>query len=127
MTALEHAKRIACESEARLQGLLDHAPIAISTGDLDGRSVLINRVAGELIGRSVEELLARSPTEFYDPRAAVEIEAAERAVRDGEGAITFELSGRDPDRHYLVTKHPVRNRNAAGTVVAVGRCLGGCF
>ncbi len=92
--------------------------------------MLINRVAGELIGRSVEELLARSPTESYDPRAAVEIEAAERAVRDGEGAITFELAAVHPDgsdRHYLVTKHPVRNRNAAGTVADMGRCLGGCF
>jgi hypothetical protein len=90
--------------------------------------VSINRVAAELMGDTVDELLARMPTESYDPKLAVESKAREHLVCDGMGVITFELTAghRDgSDRHPLVTKYPVCN--AEGTVIGVGGCLGGCF
>lgn len=57
-----------------------------------------------------------------------ELASGRLTVRDGMGAITFELTAghRDGSDHdYLPTKHPVCN--AEGTVVGAGRCHGGWF
>jgi hypothetical protein len=71
---------VARESEARLQALLDRAD-----RDLDERFVSVNRVAADRIGDT----------------ACVESKAGQRPIRDGIGAVTFELTAghRDGSDH----------------------------
>jgi diguanylate cyclase (GGDEF)-like protein/PAS domain S-box-containing protein len=109
------------ESKVRLQALLDYAPFAISLRDLDGRFELVNRRAAELMGDTPENLVNRPPAELYESESAATIAAQERIVRDGGGAITFEITGRlsdGTDRDSLVTKYPVAD--ADGRVIGVG-------
>ena len=108
------------ESQSRLQALLDHAPLPLSLRDLDGRFLLINQVAAEVLGDTVENLLQRTPQEVYGAEVATQIDDHELAVRAGTGAVTFELTVAHPDaseHHYLVTKYPVTDSQGQGTGV----------
>ena len=63
----------------------------------------------------------RSSVELYESESAATIAAQERIVRDGGGAITFEITGRlsdGTDRDSLVTKYPVAD--ADGRVIGRG-------
>jgi PAS domain S-box-containing protein len=109
------------ESQARLQSLLDHAPLPLSLRDLDGRFLLLNRVAADLIGDTVENLLGRPPEELDDPEVASRTDDQERTVRAGQGAVTFEMTAPHPDGsedHYIVTKYPVTD--SEGRLTGVG-------
>ncbi|MGP0048415.1 MAG: PAS domain S-box protein, partial [Solirubrobacteraceae bacterium] len=127
--ASRSAERSVRESEARMQALLEHAPIAISLRDLDGRLVLINRAGAESMGITVQEALAAVPQDFIDPRVhqrleereRERLEEQERAIREGAAATTTEFTGPDAggvEHHYLVTKYPVTD--GSDTIVGVG-------
>jgi PAS domain S-box-containing protein len=121
LTAVTNAERAAREAEARLQALLDHAPMPMTLRDLDGRFVLINRRAAEVMGRTAEEVIRLAPEEVYDSDIVHAVDEHERPVRAGEGAITFEIAVPDVDgreRDYLVTKYPVTD--GEGRTVGVG-------
>ncbi len=120
-TRLRAAERAASDSQVLLQALLDHAPMAMSLRDTDGRFVFANRRAAELMGVAVEDLVGRAPSELCDASVGRQIDESERPVREGQGAVTFELTGPHPDgsdHDYVVTKYPVTDRR--GNVFAVG-------
>jgi PAS domain S-box-containing protein len=106
---LRAAEQAARESEARLQALLDHAPMQISMRDLDGRLVLVNRAAATELGTTLDELRS-ARLEPVEPGIRDQVEEHERSICAGGGAVSFEVAGVGPagdGRDYLVTKFPV--------------------
>jgi two-component system, sensor histidine kinase and response regulator len=118
---LRAAEQAARESEARLQALLDHAPMQISLRDLDGRVVLFNRAAALAHGASIDEFGAPTRGEPVDPRMREQAQAHERSICAGGDAVSFEVVGTSHDgveRDFLVTKYPVTD--GENTLVGVG-------
>jgi len=116
--ALEDAERDAREREARLQALLDYAPVPVRLRAVDGRYLVINRACAELLGITTEEALEQVPPAPY---VADYLDEQERQVLAGEGASTIEVSGLDSEgssHEYLATKFPVID--GEGRLVAVG-------
>ncbi|MBN1911627.1 MAG: PAS domain S-box protein [Pirellulales bacterium] len=57
------------ESEANFRTLVDMSPDAVFTGDLTGRVTFASRQALQMYGaESVEEMRARNPLDFFDPK-----------------------------------------------------------
>jgi two-component system sensor histidine kinase/response regulator len=110
VTELRQVERSARESEARLQSLLDHAPMPITLQDLDGRYRLINRYEADITGYSYEEAVNRRPADLFAPDVARRLEEEERAVRAAGTALSFDVTSRGldgSDHQYVVTKYPV--------------------
>lgn len=110
--ALRSAERSVRGSEARMQALLEHAPIPISLRDLHGRLVLINPAGAASMGITVQEALSAVPQDFIDPRVRERLDerererlqGQERAIREGAATTTIEFTGPDAggvEHHYL--------------------------
>jgi two-component system sensor histidine kinase/response regulator len=119
--ALRAAERSARESEARLQSLLDHAPMPITLQDLDGRYRVINRHGAAVTGYSPEDTVNRRPADLFAPDVAHGLQEQDRAVTETGEAARFEVIGRGldgTDHQYIVTKFPVTD--AGGRLTGVG-------
>ena len=120
ITSLKRAEQAASVDAARMQALLDHAPMPLSLRDLDGRYVLLNQALAGVLGDTIENLLGK-PSPDDDRETARRIDEQERSVREGGGASTYDLRYPHPDgtdHDYLVTKYPVIDNQ--GTVTGVG-------
>jgi diguanylate cyclase (GGDEF)-like protein/PAS domain S-box-containing protein len=107
------------DSRAQWKALLDHAPMAISLGDLDGRFLFAHRPAIESL--RFNDVTGLANAEIYEPALAARLDDAERSVREGNGTATTELTAAHPggtDHDYLVIKYPINDVH--GDVVAVG-------
>jgi diguanylate cyclase (GGDEF)-like protein/PAS domain S-box-containing protein len=117
-------ERSIADYKARMQSILDHAPMSVLLADGDGRYVVANRASAEQIGRPVEEILGRAPAELYQPAVASEIERDYARILAGGDPMTLELSRAHPHgspndvRDYLITRYPVLD--ADGKIVGVG-------
>jgi PAS domain S-box-containing protein len=92
------------------QQLLDHATPAITLVDLDDRFVLLNRAAAEMIGRPVEDLVARSMTDVFGDEVGQRMGALHAEARRAGHAV--EITGIDSwqrarGRDVLVEVFPV--------------------
>jgi PAS domain S-box-containing protein len=117
---LRSAQRGTRESEARLQALLDNAPMPMTLRDLGGRLVLINDAAAASMGTTVQKALSAAPQDLIAPLVHECLEQ-QRAIGTGAGATTIEVAGPGPDgteRHYLVTQYPVTD--GTDKIVGVG-------
>jgi diguanylate cyclase (GGDEF)-like protein/PAS domain S-box-containing protein len=109
------------ESRAYMQALLEHAPMSISVRDPEGRLVLSNRPAMELLPAQVEAVDGLMPPDSHAAAGDPPITVDEPPVRDGTTPVTFERTAPHPDgadHNYLVTKYPVTD--AQGQIIAVG-------
>ncbi len=120
ITAQKNAERAARESEARLQSLLDSAPLDISLKDLEGRYTRVNRSFLTNTEMTEEQLLGKTALDIVPSDAARTIADMEQGVvRSGQivrrEIDTFTSAGA---RTYLSVKFPVRD--ADGETVNVG-------
>jgi PAS domain S-box-containing protein len=71
-TERTEAERKLRDSEARLTGLLDHAPLTMYLKDRDGRFCVVNKFMAEQLGLTTEELKGLKPSDVLTPAAAAE-------------------------------------------------------
>ena len=112
-----HATERASRSRRLLEQVLEATTDSIYVKDLDGRYLIINSAAAELIGRPGAEIVGRSNTELL-PDVAEDIAARDHDVLDRQESASYEIVGRFGDRRYVlsVTKSPFRD--------AAGRSIG---
>ncbi len=73
------------ESEERLQGILDNAPMTIYMKDADGRYLLVNRQFEELVGRERHQMRDATDSEIFTPPQVAELRARDaRVLASGE-------------------------------------------
>jgi PAS domain S-box-containing protein len=110
------------ESQARLQSILDSAPVAISLKDLAHRYVVINRQYRAWYGVTEEQQLGRPLSAVgTDPVFAELMESMENRVVATGKAVTLEV--REPDIGTApvwesITKFPIRGTD--GVIIGVG-------
>jgi PAS domain S-box-containing protein len=108
------------QSEARLQGILDHAPAIIYLKDREGRYLVVNREFEKIYGIEAGEIIGKTAHDIFEPAVSDAYLDTDRAVL-GTGA-PVEREVPDPfvggERTLLVVKFPVVD--GAGEVVAVG-------
>ena len=124
VTALKEAEHAARESEARLQALLDHAPMSVSFRDREGRLRAANRDALTRMGLTSDEAIGSTLEDVTDRENAAKIAAQERHVVESREAVTFEIRTHNLDGgegDYFVTKYPIINEE--GDVTGTGGLL----
>jgi PAS domain S-box-containing protein len=110
------------ENRARLQSILDNAPVAISLKDRDHRYVLTNRQYEAWFGVARDDQVGRTLSDVYPGDAfTIEIEAVEDEVLATGEIRTIEV--REPERDgparwLLITKFPVRDQG--GGIIGLG-------
>ncbi|MDX6692183.1 MAG: hypothetical protein QOG15_3640 [Solirubrobacteraceae bacterium] len=111
-----HTSDRAARSRELLDQVLEATPDSIYIKDLEGRYILVNSAAAELIGRPAEEIVGRVNTEVL-PEVADEIAAQDAAVLEELTPSAYEMSGRFGQRSYVlsVTKSPFCD--AAGSAI----------
>jgi PAS domain S-box-containing protein len=116
------AQKALRESQARLQSILDCAPVAISLKDLEHRYVVINRQYQAWYGVAQEEQLGRPLSAVGTDASFTELMESieDRVVATGQ-AVTLEV--REPDIGTApvwesITKFPIRG--ADGIIIGVG-------
>jgi putative two-component system response regulator len=106
---LELAQRAHSDAvEARLQMLMDRAPVPIYIKDAERRYVLANRVAHEMAGMKPNELIGLTDKEFMPPETEQLVAESDRRILD-EG-LTHEaeetLAVGEEERSFLTVKFP---------------------
>ncbi len=105
-----------------LMAIIDHAPAEIDVKDADGKFVLINRQMEALFGASREEVIGKSPKDFFGPEAVKICNADDELVLQTGEDITGEKTRRSGDgleRTFVSVKF--RIPQFAGGGAAVGR------
>jgi diguanylate cyclase (GGDEF)-like protein/PAS domain S-box-containing protein len=106
----------AAKSRRLLEQVLEATTDSIYLKDLEGRYLLVNSAAAELIGHPGSEILGRTNRELL-PDVADEVAGHDQGVITGDRPSSYEISGRfGAQRPILsVTKSPFRD--AAGTTI----------
>ncbi len=117
------ALRDSREETRRYETLLEHVsegtPDAVCVKDIDGRYLLLNAAACDILGRPRAEVLGRDDTALLLPEEAREVMAKDRHITASGSTETFEetitLGGKA--RTFLTTKGPVRD--AHGRIIGL--------
>ncbi|GAA0566375.1 hypothetical protein GCM10009416_00410 [Craurococcus roseus] len=120
ITALREAENALRRSRDLLASVLDGSADPIFAKDAEGRFVLLNRPAAELLGVPVEAALGRRASELLPPAAAAALEKADREVMaSGETrALEDEVATPGSERRVLLTTKAAW-RDAEGQTVGV--------
>lgn len=108
----ETARRALSETVARLDTLLNHAPIGLAFFDLDFRFLRVNEPLARVHGLPVEQHLGRTLAEV-SPNLWPALEATfHRVVATQEAVVGLEIGGQTKarpgaERHFLVSAYPV--------------------
>jgi PAS domain S-box-containing protein len=111
ITDRKRAEKALQDSEARLQSILDHAPVAIYIKEAGGRCLLANRRLGEILGRPRDQIVGKFDRDLYPPEVADEIRANDHRVLAENRALHFEevLALPDGPHTFLSIKFPLPN------------------
>lgn len=116
ITALREAEAALRHNRDLLSSVLEGSADPIFAKDGEGRYVILNSAAAELLGTTAEAALGRRVGDLVAPDAAAQIDAADRAViASGEVRVSEEdvtLPG-GQRRILLTTKAPWRNASGA--------------
>ncbi|MGE5621414.1 MAG: sensor histidine kinase, partial [Candidatus Bathyarchaeota archaeon] len=100
-------------TSARLQGIMDNAPLLIWIRDLEGRMALANRTFSEAMDTPPpERLIGCSVFEIFPKEIAERLWASDRWALENDAPIRSEttISDKDGNQHtYLNTTFPVRD------------------
>ncbi|GGJ42552.1 sensor domain-containing phosphodiesterase [Deinococcus roseus] len=108
----EHARQLT-ESETKLRAVIDHSVDAICIKDLDGRYLLVNKAACELLQRPMEEVLGK--IDHSEPR----LTQFDLQVMQLGQPITYEHQVQE--RTVLTSKYPFVQDGQVRGVVGVSR------
>ena len=107
-------------SHSVVQAVTEGTPDAMYVKDREGRFLMVNSAATQLIGLPREEVLGRGAEELYDPDTAHRVIAQDRMIMATGTTQTYEETlriDRGEARAYLTTKGPFRNYR--GEIVGV--------
>ncbi len=108
----ESSRRALSETVARLDTLLNHAPIGLAFFDLDFRFLRVNEPLARVNGVPVEQHLGRTLAEV-SPNLWPTLEPTfQRVVATQEAVVGLEIGGQTKarpgaERHFLVSAYPV--------------------
>ena len=94
------------ESQALLQGIVDHAPASIYVKDLEARYLLVNRQLAETLRLPPAAILGKTDRELYPPQVAAATGTLDERVAAGT-VVEAEEQGPDGARTYLAVKAPL--------------------
>jgi two-component system cell cycle sensor histidine kinase/response regulator CckA len=102
------------ERTALLKAIFDGTSDAIFMKELDGRYILANDAASELVGRPLDEIIGKHPRELFDARTVARVIERDREVLESGHPTTFEdevtyLKG--VTRVIMTTRSPYRDGN----------------
>jgi PAS domain S-box-containing protein len=115
---VEHALR---DSQALLQGLLDHAPLTVYVKEPAGRFLLVNREFATWLRTPAWQIVGKMQDEFFPPVLAQAFREQDQQVAASGEAMEIEETAPHEDglpHTYLTTKFPLYNEQ--GDVYAVG-------
>jgi len=117
-TALSNEKLAA--SEGRLKAFFDNAASLVWIKDLQGRFLVVNRLAEAVLGLPRERLLGHTVAEIFPQHEAADYTSNDRQVLEAGHSLEFEESALLADglRTYLSVKFPLRD--ASGRIDALG-------
>jgi PAS domain S-box-containing protein len=97
------------DTQARLQALLDNAPVVMVVKDLDGRTLLINREASRQFGFDSDRVAGKSASDLFGAEYGSAIEAKDRTVlRERRPVQGIEaLPTPEGERRFLITRFPI--------------------
>jgi PAS domain S-box-containing protein len=109
MTELRDAQQALRASEARLQSILEHSPMAIFVLDEDRRVVLANRQTLALLRHPGEQIIGRHAAELLPPELEAEQRAIDQRVLRDNHPVTAELAVGSPEgpRTFLWVEFPI--------------------
>ncbi len=107
------------ESEERLQGILDNAPMMIYMKDADGRYLLVNRQFEKLVGRERHQMRDATDSEIFTPPQVAELRAKDALVLESGEIFRCEeiFPAAGGPRTFLSVRFPLHH--ADGNVYAV--------
>jgi PAS domain S-box-containing protein len=123
ITSRKQAEAQRTEAIARLDALLDHAPIGVALFDSDLRFIALNDTVSAIDGIPKEEHLGRTLPELL-PQLGPRVEAGLRRVREtGEPVLEVELGGETPatpgvEHHWTTNYFPVTE--GSGRLLGIG-------
>jgi PAS domain S-box-containing protein len=112
------------EYSVLLSSIVEGAPDPIFLKDTQGRYLLANSAAAEVMGRSVEDVLGKNNAELVPPETAKRIMAVDRRVIETGESQTGEeiMTVQGVDRTFLFNKAPYRDhRGEVAGVIGIGR------
>ncbi|HZP21685.1 MAG TPA: PAS domain S-box protein, partial [Bauldia sp.] len=120
ITERAELQRALSESELRLRGFMQHAPVGMVLKDLRHRYLMANPAIARPFGGASDEIIGRIPADILPPEVAAVIRAQDEAVLAADEAKVFE--NHFPDLRYeswtRAVTFPVRD--AEGRTVALG-------
>lgn len=119
----ESATRALTETVARLDTLLNHAPIGLAFFDLDFRFLSVNGPLADLNGLPVEQHLGKTLQEVSPDLWPTLEPSYRRVISTGEAVVGLEVAGQTAvrpgiERHFLVSAYPVAE--PGGRLIGVG-------
>lgn len=96
-----------------LQAVADGLPDAVFVKDQEGRYLLFNQGAADMVGKPVEEVIGQDDTTLFGPEDARQVMENDRRVMETGETRTAEevLTAAGVTRTYLATKAPYRDRS----------------
>lgn len=96
------------ESQAQLQAIMDNAPNSIFLRDIKGHYLMINKRALASLNRWSEDIIGKTPFDFYPQDFAERIISSdERVIANQEASAPFEFVAPFDNKTYLANKFPV--------------------
>ncbi|HMR32681.1 MAG TPA: PAS domain S-box protein [Geminicoccus sp.] len=120
ITEERKAEQALRESEARLAGFLENAPVGMYLKSVDGRYLMANREMAKVFGRPVEEMIGRTAADVLTPEAARMVRGYDlEVIETGQPTVHEEYLEDMTDYAWtMVIRFPVRD--AGGAITHIG-------
>ena len=114
-----HTAQLLRESQSTLRAIVELTTASVFAKDLDGRYLVVNPRAAEIIGHPPDEILGRTDAELLDSELGASFTAQDRAALDRRGPVTieFRFAGAEGERTYQSVVVPLTDGD--GTVCGV--------
>jgi PAS domain S-box-containing protein len=108
-----HAEAELRKSERFSRSIIDNAASSISIKDVAGNYLLINKTAQKLMRVTEQEVLGKSPYDFFPKEVADETRALDEEVIVGRKSMERSIAIPEEDgyRHYIVVRFPLFDEN----------------